>query len=638
MPSKTHRAAAVRLRTTGTSKASQIDEFKALLDWPGLYLMAQACDELPEPDKNRPGRQSDMPTSLLLAVSCAARICGSRAGALELVGSRDVWHKMLRPVWEARPENEHLVFPARAPRVAQLLNFERRLIDPQYKTRKNKLDAIEDPTEKAAAKADLRTLKLARQAALQERFQAVAMAQAKQMGLFDTDVPIDWTQPGLEHTVIGDGTVVKPFSMVREHEDPVTGEVFYTGTRAVKNPRLSPRGTDLEPDNKKALRGLNMVSLLSPTRWGWVILGTSYAERAEQWPALDLIESAARRSKGGVHNVLWDRVLSGWLLDSLLANQRLRVFNKSVAASTEKTKLPEHPTVSQAVRHTAAEQHARLLDHSHHQMALAEVEYAHLEATKSWDVHQPTRDERHEEARVLNHLRDRDLADLYETGKPLPLGVSLYAATSASTVTGSRIVTGRGKVDLVRSEPTRYGRYTHHVDSGAADGAGAVEGDGGCTHDLWVDDGALHTVEMDPILGCLVKTATATCLSSTPHKNGRRWATTETWSIACPRGDFEITTTWEPHGTRYTPDDLRKKPALSPLNDLRPISRSQAQDFANIANHRNQAESFNQWFKTRLPQPGRAASLTIEAQVLDYLGAACLRNALTWANWHQDED
>ena len=67
------------------------------------------------------------------------------------------------------------------------------------------------------------------------------------------------------------------------------------------------------------------------------------------------------------------------------------------------------------------------------------------------------------------------------------------------------------------------------------------------------------------------------------------------------------------------------------LNTLRPVSRSQAQAFADIANYRNLAESFNNWYQASLPNYGRAATLSADAQTFDYITAACLRNARTWA-------
>ncbi|MEV7431840.1 hypothetical protein AB0N29_19670 [Nocardioides sp. NPDC092400] len=620
MSTITHSVAEARRRSSGTTRASQIEEFKALLAWPGLYRLSAVCDELLGNDDPQGGAESTMPTSLLLATSCAARIAGSRAGAVKLVGDHQVWNDIFRPVWERRAENEGLMFPWRPPTRDQVENFEHRLLDPEYKE-VNKTLATLPPEVQQQKRRD----RLARLARLQEEFQSLSMAQARTMGQFDRDTPIDWTQPSLKHTVIGDGTVIKPFSDVAKHVDPTTGEVFYRGSRAKTKPRLSPLGTDLTDDRKLTLRGLNMVSLLTSTRWGWVVLGTGFADGAEQWAALDLIDAVAPRSKGGINTLLWDRVFTGWLLDHMMARHSVRVVNKSVATNRAKNELPEDPTRTEAVRAQADEEYAELTDDGRHLMTLAEHRYAEMDAAKTWNAHTPSHQERQNEAALVDYWRGKDLAAYYESGRPLPLGLSIYPATSATAVTGSRVVTGNGEYHVVRSEPTWLTRHTHHGAQGS------------CTHELWIEDGALHSVEMDPARGCLVKTATATCLSSTPHKNGRRWATTEVWTIPCPHGDFEFTTAWEPKGIRLRRGQTNKE-QLSPLNDLRPISRSDAQSFADIANHRNQSESFNHWYKSRLyTKNRRAATLSIEGQVLDYLGGACLRNALTWANWRADD-
>ena len=52
----------------------------------------------------------------------------------------------------------------------------------------------------------------------------------------------------------------------------------------------------------------------------------------------------------------------------------------------------------------------------------------------------------------------------------------------------------------------------------------------------------------------------------------------------------------------------------------------------------NHAESFNNWYQRTLPHFGRAASYTVAGQQLDLLAAACLRNAITFAAWMDDDE
>lgn len=200
---------------------------------------------------------------------------------------------------------------------------------------------------------------------------------------------------------------------------------------------------------------------------------------------------------------------------------------------------------------------------------------------------------------------------------------------SASTVTGSRNAAHRISVEHVRSRSRRFGPHTHQGTRGP------------CHHELYVDDGALHSVEPDPDQGYLVKTATAHCTSSVAVQPPRgNWGSNDTWVMPCQNGDFEITTTWRPESTRHTaktPKEDRKAPADMVLNELRPISRSQRQAFADIANFRNHSESYNNWYKNTLPRHGRAASLSADGQALDYLAGACLLNAIAWTRYQHEE-
>jgi hypothetical protein len=49
-----------------------------------------------------------------------------------------------------------------------------------------------------------------------------------------------------------------------------------------------------------------------------------------------------------------------------------------------------------------------------------------------------------------------------------------------------------------------------------------------------------------------------------------------------------------------------------------------------VTGRRNDAESYNQWFQTSLPHHGRAATLNVAAQGLDFLLAGLVNNSNTW--------
>jgi hypothetical protein len=583
---------------SGTDKPAQITSFQALFDWPVLYRLADTIDELrvtkrQELDahlRNR-GRKQPMPTAVFLALEIGARITGSQASALALTKDPDVWLGKLEPVF--RFQQQHLgrsdVFPRKAPNRDQMRYFRNVVLE---------IDGWHP--------------------ALQARFQELAAYQARVLGHFDPDAPIEWASPTLAHALIGDGVVIRPLSDVRLHVDAITGSVYAQGSRWAKvGPRVSPTGTDLSADGKLSKAGgLNMVSLHTLTKYGPVIMGTGHAEGAEIYAALDLLDQVAPKVPGAQH-LLWDRVWTGWTLDYAAARHRIRVVNKSVAAPLAKEpRTLERPENAQ--KNVADEAHRNLVSSER-----ADIKF--LEYCES--VVDEVTSERHKRA-MTRTWQQRELMRIFYSNAPVPLGVCLYASTSAQTVTGSRNESNHEEFEVVRSQFFPFGQVSHDTDEGA------------CAHELYVDDAALHTVEYDVTLGSLVKTGTATCTDSQGRRRaGGIWGATDTWSIPCERGAFEITTHWDPSRTRYTRGtDEPRVIANRALNELRPVSRSDRQKFADSGNFRNSAESYNQWYQKTLPHKGRAASLSIDAQLLDYLGAACLRNALTWARYLSEDD
>lgn len=161
-----------------------------------------------------------------------------------------------------------------------------------------------------------------------------------------------------------------------------------------------------------------------------------------------------------------------------------------------------------------------------------------------------------------------------------------------------------------------------------------------CEHELYVDDGSLYTVDIDPWEGYLIKTVTAKCVSSTARRqDDGGCGSTEVWQMRCPQGAWQLTTEWNPSKERYTATDPRsdRAPANMALTDLRPVSRSDIDAFGEIANHRNNSESFNNWYKTSLPISGCANSYSLPGQEFDFLTGAYLQNAVTWRNAEEED-
>ncbi|AWB91151.1 hypothetical protein [Aeromicrobium chenweiae] len=585
-----------------TSEMTDIDEMMALLDWYGLYDLAGECDRIKHLNRLSPaGAKSRYPTALLLFAAIATRVTTSRVKTSKRLKDPLTWQR-LGAVWAARPETEGMPFPEAPPTRDQVDQF---------------VEAVTCQRKKNGA----RIQNVDWHALLQERFQRTSMDQAQVMGNLVPREVVDWTNPSMSNTVIGDGCVVAPFSGVKKMVDPVTRDTVVIGSRAVnktKNARISTAFSDLTEDDKLDLSGLNMTSMLTPTEHGWVILATGYAPRAELWSALELFGSIAARAGGGVENLLYDGVMTGWPLDHIAGRHGARVFNKSSAHSAKRRKAgaeDKNTSPATSVRHQADDLIDQLKSDNRYRVLSAE-----LNADKNTKLSESA-------IRTFNNVLNKAAAvDLHRSGAALPLGISVYRSTSAGAVTGSRNQEHHEGYEIVRSH-FRYFKSVEH------DGTEGV-----CQHHLFTDDGALHSVESDGTY--LVKTATARSISSTrrAHTNGSpepRFGTDELWEIPCENGDFTIATSWDPDPTLHTPDSTNHSTADPVLNDLRPISRADGQAYADIANYRNHAESWNAWFKSRLRTKGsRAATLSLDSQLFDYLSAACVRNAISWARWY----
>lgn len=620
---------------TGTSKGSELEELRALLAWPGLQQMADACDDYFSLLQQRTGGARRMPTVILLFTAAAARISGSLASAISTLSEPAVW-EMLREVWTEELDLEEHQFPDFCPNRERVRSFIDRL---------TRIEAwcVE------CSRVDVRTRETEHDCKpgvphwhdfLQDRFQDVAMRQAKAQGNLHRPDDLDWAAPDLKNTVIGDGTVVTPYSDVLrvknalkngkddgdddEEEDEAPNEII-VGSRAsgardgTARPRQAP-GTDLKEDGKAHLAGLNMVSMLTPTAHGWVVLGTGHASSAEQWAALDLLNSVAPRAGGGVRTLLWDRVFTGWLLDHAMGAHGIRVVNKSVGAPKKKDKSSAYrldedemtaPASEKQLRHSADELLRRIESDGRFEIKLARLSEEERGRLRSQEL-----------SALRAYMRDGEAKRLYDSGLALPLGVCVYRSTSASTVTGARNQANHEKHKVVRTKFRRLGTVAHLEDDA-------------CQHLLYTDDGGLHSVEFDGTH--LLKTSTARCLSSKLRERGPGlYGSTETWAVPCEKGDLVFDTHWDPSPVRHKPaSDIRERKASDPvLNDLRPISRHDEQAFADIANARNNAESFNHFFKSRLPgTKPRAASLYRDSQLLDFLNVAMICNAITWRGW-----
>jgi hypothetical protein len=560
-----------RSQITGSSRKADPEQIAGIFGFIGLHELAPVFTNWPprkNPADHPRGRRSPYPPLALLATLASARVTGSLTSSLALLHhDGQLWKRCV----DAFEQRSKVRLPPTAPNRDQVTHF------------RNTLTA--DPGH-----CEL----------LQMTFRRLAVGQARCQGNLRTGVEPDWANPLEAHAIYGDGTVIAKYSDVHMGKDPATGNDVVLGSRA-KDParaRIQRFTYDPREDHKEGAvpNGLNMVAMHTWTPSGRVTLGTAVALRGEAWAAMDLADSLHEIAGDGIHSLIYDRAITGWHVDALMANCRIQVIGKAVGAPSEDAAWER--STSKDVKDIV-------------QRRIAEYRV------------EPTTD-----ASFL--VRHDVISDMLRYHDRMPLGMCIYP-------------TSRRRLDLVHS-------WSHELDPAVHDGP-----NGPCVHRIAVDDGGLFEIAEHPQNdGQVVKTRMLRCLHSTPFKRADgRWGRRNRYTISCPHGDIEYTHAWEPVGTRHTPDSEESNRApKDPVGwRLRPLSRADdiaawynaesdvdhfqaPRPFSDVYSRRNDSECFNEWFQQSLPHHGRATSLHMAAQELDFLLGALLNNMITWSNRH----
>jgi hypothetical protein len=525
-----------------------IEAFIACFTFPGLVDLEASLLAF---DAGKRGRRPQYPAICMLAILAAARVTRGVQAVLRELGAANAsaW-KQCRDQLE--PLTDGLVLPDRPPTRDQVETFRNLVRD------------------------------CGRLEALEQAFITSSVSMAQHMGHLDPGAEPDWAAPDARHTIHGDGTVIAPYSNVSTYIDSLTGEIVLDGSRATDpaRARIQNVRTNTALDGKAHRTGINFVSLHTWTEAGRIVLATQHALGSETWAMLDLVRQVQERADDGVHTLLYDGVVTGWILDWLMGSLRIQAVNHSAVAS--KTD-PDEPSAEHPLRTRPA-------------VTMTRAQLTGLYAEQGVI---PTE-------KMLSRASIAELGHLYRSSTPLPVGVCIYPRAQGASY------------EIVRSRHRPLGVATHLVS------------DGVCEHSLVVDDGALFVVEDDELGEHQVKVSMPRCVSATASRRGQRrpWTRDTTWLIACPNGDFEHTISWHPEGT-FRPPGAKDRRAVHPVADLRPMARAH-EGFGKVYGRRNDAESYNQWVQSTHRHHGIAMSLTLEGQRLDFLMAAVLNNALTW--------
>ncbi|MGO4604518.1 hypothetical protein [Terrabacter sp. 2YAF2] len=593
---------------SGTSKVSNEEQVANLFAFEPLYLMGEIVQDLLDQHRTR-GRRANFPATLLLGVAVSARITTSVPESIRLLENGQLWDTVRYRFHEMTGHE----LPAGPPNKDQVDHFRERI------------------------------LQLGAMPLLQAMFRRCAIAQAWAHGNLLPGNSCDFTQPDDRNAIYGDGTLLKAFSNVRTITDPYDPtRRRLVGSRASdpKRARVQNFTTDLSQDDKSG-RGVNFVSVHTWTQYGRVVLGTAPALGAEQWAALELIEAVGDLAGGGMHHVIWDRAITGWTVDYIMAKYGAQVLGKSVAQreiTDQTTSKSIYDKSGDGPDHDdTAEDLGDPLDDGAWDELPAEARFV-------LDWKYVTEKSRRLAAELgakpgtqaLHVLRQDHLAARYHSGRPLPVGTNLYE-------------TSRLSYDAVYGKTYWPSPVSHTTATGV------------CEHRIVTDDGSLYLVGYDPELDIPVKEQHLPCLSSIRSQGaGEPWQRTSTYLIPCEHGDVTYTHTWAPTthrsypekkgaepdqgttaagteeagetaGARKGPMRLRKK-AANPAPDvagreLRPLGRADAR-FTGFF-RRNDSEAFNAYVKRSMPIRGRAASVTLEGQEFDVLAAGMVNNSLT---------
>ncbi|MCR6491436.1 hypothetical protein [Cellulomonas sp. P24] len=549
VPVQASRSRADLVRTTGTSRRADVEQIVDLFQYPGLIDLGRTLDASDASRRGPQGRKTHYPARLLLAAAATARVTGSLSSAITTLADGDTWERCCaayarlpeaEPVADLPPTRDHVMH-----------------LQSKITGRTGTLDALKDT------------------------FTDVAVRQARRLGSLGAGCEPDWTEVDVRHMIEGDGTIVKPFSDVREVIHPLTKKPILIGSRALEPERAKiQREVRVMHVDGKAIAGINFVSFRTRTPFGSIVLGVGRELGAEQWTALDLIDQIVARAGDGVHTVVYDGALTGWHVDYLMAAHRIQVLGK-VGASSSADAARAGDALTKRVASLAAEKGA---------------------------------DTRHEYVRRI--LRNDILEKVFAGNRPQPVGTSVYP-----------------RAIQIKDQPSfdvNYG-YFEFLTAQHTGPGGVV-----CSHDLVMDDGALFVCAFDAVNDAVVKGAYLRCTSARAVRApGGTFGREMTYQVPCEHGPFTYTNLWHPQDRRFhrTDKESDRAPADTLGWRLRPVPRIDRERYGAVETARNTSESYNAWFKRSLPGKARAraASITAAGQELDFLLAAVVNNSNTWA-------
>lgn len=475
---------------------------------------------------------------------------------------------------------------------------------------------------------------------LRDEFERLTMQFAREVGQFGglkqrkSLKPRNLIKLNDRNLCTADGTYLSPFSQVSWYIDE-DGNVRWLDSRADRESRakldngeeLNERAGKGTPKVQSIVQhsgkdygpaaGVNHVAIITRSKYGRIVLSVERALGGEVHGALQAMDRIAPLALGGIRGLVYDKALSGWQIDYLLAVQGILSVVEPTAAKKE----------APAERDAAREADALFADREADAGPEADNDECRPTANDTTAITKKAKKSKKRVGkkiradiarRILGRKYDVDL--LVEAAKAgMPLGADLPLGTSV-------YLDSRNNVRVVESTHAyfRIERYTHPG--------------GGCAHELHVDDGALWLVREKCKRGVTsrVKHERLTCVSARTKIVSRTgWHMLQSvYLFICPdTGEIhEVKIDHTPSGT-WRPKNAKVRDAR---HQMQPIARCD-RGWRKICGRRNDSESWFSWLKNQLLEDQRAASLDLNHQFLDVLSAAILTNAMTRHYWRLEE-
>lgn len=566
---------------TGSARRSTTDLVLAVFTYPALPYLADGIDKVQKKgsdrDKGRKprGRRNDQPTVSMAATGICSKVAGSTIHILTELSANDcaLW-KAARQAYreqfgideDGNPIPGFQDLPAYPPTKGIMRRF---------------YDRFSDKEIGAACLA-----------ALQERFTTSSVLLAQALGAMTPGDQRQWAEYDPNHTVFGDGMVLARYSD-REKIKLPDGRVIAPGSRA-KNPQNAVvQDKTRGGHDGKGQAGINFVNLQLRLPFGRLVLAAASTVDSEQWAVLEAMARLVAAAGDGVHALVYDRLVTGWLVRYLMAEHGIQVLGKIAAPGSKKLGNEDTDPDDDADAFEVPRPNTRA-----RRLAVSQRVLTHAAATGV-----PL------DKNTAALLEAEVLASLYDQTHLPPVGTALYPTTHGFDVAHG---------------------YVFHQPMNHPNPDGTQ-----CHHDLVIDDGALYTCEVDEFDQRLVRTDLLRCISAQPYRTAAgTWARASTYLVPC--GDHLVphTLRWEPENDYYGPGDKRPKTCKDPAGwRLHPTPRADVDKFKPILRDRNDAESTNAKHQRSLPalRRDRGISPYKARQDLDYLMACLLDNADTWS-------